>query len=416
MPRNLVLIIFFLFPYCLSAQINEEVSFSHEGKTVFGTLSKPDTMGKYPVIIINPGSGANDRDGTLPMLGGNVACLYPELLNETLYPYKDLAEHLVDSGYAVLRYDKLEYTYPANLGTITFDKLWLPVNSGIDYLKSRADVDTNRIILIGHSEGSSLIPHIARQRNDVYALISIAGPYTPFDSILAYQLVNIATLCNGNVPLAQSQANQILAYYEIIRSGGWNQNTPPLFGVAPEVWEDYIKVIDSTAWLYNQVALPTLFIGLGEDINVPPSELSRFKQKVTITEDFWLINGVNHYMTPMDKPQIDESLPDTIIYWLRQLNTPNSTGSLQLEKSDILVFPNPFHNEINLLFSDHYPQLTAEIFNGEGRLLGQFVSKNQAADEKWTISIPPDYPSGMYGLQIRNEQEIIHAEVLLKTP
>jgi hypothetical protein len=78
---------------------------------------------------------------------------------KTLRPYKQLSEALVDSGFAVLRYDKLEYTYtPAQLGTITFHKLWLPVESAINYVKTRTDVDTNCITLLGHSEGSLLIP------------------------------------------------------------------------------------------------------------------------------------------------------------------------------------------------------------------------------------------------------------------
>lgn len=171
-----------------------------------GTFSTPAGLGPYATVIIAPGSGPSDRDGTLPMFGVNIACLYPQLLGDTLRYYKELGEALVDSGYAVLRYDKLEYSYPTGFGNITFEKLWLPVNSAIDYVKTRPDVDPDRIVLLGHSEGSSLIPHIAKDRDDIRALISVGGPRTPFDSLFAFQLVDFAQRCNRNVPLAQTQA------------------------------------------------------------------------------------------------------------------------------------------------------------------------------------------------------------------
>src|SRR6478752_8335062 len=146
------------------SQQTYNVNFTHDGKIVNGTFTKPNGPGVFPTIIINPGSGANDRNGTIQMAGANVSCLYPALLNTTLRPYQDLSNALVAAGYAVLRYDKLEYTYSAaSLGAITFHKLWLPVESAINYVKTRPDVDVNKIVLIGHSEGSSLIPYIAKK-------------------------------------------------------------------------------------------------------------------------------------------------------------------------------------------------------------------------------------------------------------
>ncbi|MFN5370604.1 MAG: alpha/beta hydrolase family protein, partial [Bacteroidia bacterium] len=237
--------LFFVFNALLvCAQQAEEITFTHAGKTVYGTFCKPAASGVFPTIIINSGSGANDRNGTLAMEGANAACLYPGLLNDTLRPYKGLSDALVDSGFAVLRFDKIEYTYPTTLGTITFEKLWLPVESAIDYVKSRSDVDTTNIILIGHSEGSSLIPFIARERNDVQALISLAGPRSPLDSVLAYQLMSIATQCGGNVPQTQAQVDQILAYFTAIRNNTWNASTPAVFGIPASVWDDYIEVVD----------------------------------------------------------------------------------------------------------------------------------------------------------------------------
>ncbi|MFN5370806.1 MAG: serine aminopeptidase domain-containing protein [Bacteroidia bacterium] len=342
-------IVLFVFCTILSqAQQAEEITFSHAGKTVYGTFCKPAATGVFPTIIINSGSGANDRNGTVVMVGANVECLYPGLLNDTLRPYKGLSDALVDSGFAVLRFDKIEYTYstPTTLGAVTFEKLWLSVESAIDYVKTRNDVDTSNIILIGHSEGSSLIPFIARERNDVKALISLAGPRSPLDSVLAYQLMEIATLCGGNVPQTQMQVDQLLSYFTAIRNNAWNASTPAVFGIPASVWDDYIEVVDSVSINYNLANLPTLFLGLGLDFNVPPSELTRFQNEVTCTDDFWSIPGLIHYMTPNNLSVFSETVSDTIVYWLRQ---PGILNGLQYsnQKATVNYYPNPFNESLS---------------------------------------------------------------------
>jgi hypothetical protein len=63
----------FIFSATLShAQQAEEITFTHAGKTMYGTFSKPSATGVFPTIIINSGSGANDRNGALVMVGANV--------------------------------------------------------------------------------------------------------------------------------------------------------------------------------------------------------------------------------------------------------------------------------------------------------------------------------------------------------
>ncbi len=346
---SICFLLLFLFTWKFSnAQQSFEITFNHDGKNVLGTFTKPNGTGRFPTIIINSGSGANDRNGTIAMEGGNVACLYPDLLGDTLRPYKDLSDALVDSGYAVLRYDKLEYSYPTSLGAITFHKLWLPVESAINYIKTRTDVDTSNIILIGHSEGSSLIPYIAKGRSDVKALISIAGPRTPLDSILAYQLNSIAQLCGGDTAQTQAQTDQILNYFTIIRNGTWNASTPALFGIPASAWEEYVNVVDSVSIHYNTVNLPTLFLGLGLDFNVPPSELTRFENEITCTNDFWSIPDLIHYMTPINNPQFSETISDTIVYWLRQQNISAGITSTKQASDYFTCYPNPFQSALNI--------------------------------------------------------------------
>jgi dienelactone hydrolase len=65
----------------------------HDVLDGYGTLSVPRGPGPWPAVVLLPGSGPNDRDGTL---GRNK-------------PLKDVAWGLASRGVAVLRFDKITY-------------------------------------------------------------------------------------------------------------------------------------------------------------------------------------------------------------------------------------------------------------------------------------------------------------------
>ncbi len=320
MKKLLLTAISCLFVVLAFAQVSENIDFTHEGYTIHGTLTKPKANGVFPLIVICPGSGANDRDGTLPMYGASIDCMYPNLVGDTLRTYKDLANGLTAKGYAVIRYDKIEYTY-TNLGAITFKKLWLPFASAVDYAKTRNDIDVANIVLIGHSEGGMLIPYVARQRTDIKALINLAGARTPFDSLLAYQYREFPRKCGQDTTQTDGIAAQVLSYFAAIRSGNWNSATPAFAGVSAAVWAQYTKIGDSVLINYNLNAKPTLFIGLEKDNNVPvATEYERFKKEVKTPATFMKLPGLIHYMCSLNSPEASQSLIDTIAYWLQSKN------------------------------------------------------------------------------------------------
>jgi dienelactone hydrolase len=407
------LLLFFLTSRS-EAQQSYNISFTHDGKIVYGTFTKPAGTGKFPTIIINPGSGANNRDGTIALTDGNSACLFPALYGNTLTIYRDLSEVLADSGYAVLRYDKLEYTYPTTLGPITFHKLWLPVETAIKYVKTRSDVDTTQIILIGHSEGSALIPFIAKGRSDVKALISLAGARTPFDSLYAWQLNHLITLlkpCGATAAdstNAANQANQVLSYFNVIRTNTWNGSTPALFGVPASAWYDYVLSTDPVAANYNSDNLPTLFVGMGLDIQVTPAELTRFQNEITITNDFWSMPGLIHYMTPNNDPHVSKALSDTIVYWLRKhhfiqkADTVSTVGIRINNANENLpdVYPNPFNSVISLSIHNRTSnKIAISVSDVVGRIV--FHSEDNSLSEEFTKAIDLSTQStGIYFLDL----------------
>lgn len=391
----------------LSARTDVPVTFTHDGLTVQGRLTLPAGPAPYRVVVIAPGSGANDRDATMPILGGNAYCLFPGLVGDTLRPYRGLAYALADSGFAVLTYDKLEYSYPAGMGTITFNKLWLPVNSALRYLKTRRDIDTSNIVLLGHSEGSTLIPYIARSHPEVKALISLAGARrSVYDTILSYQIYNIARTCGGDTAQARLQGDQLMDYFSLIRSSGWNAGTPPFAGVSAAVWSDYIKVADSVVINYDLAARRTLFVGLGDDINVPVNtELEGFRRSVTTPADFYVLPGINHYLTTATNPATSKVLTDTLIYWLRHnvagVSVPRVTGNVV---NKFTIVP---HTGYCIVRSNQEQIRYVSLYSADGR----FISRIQATGKEQRVSLETLAP-GLYLLSVEGERS---AQVLKLT-
>ncbi len=154
--------------------IEEQVSYdNHEaGVTLFGTLTLPASNGLSPVVILIAGSGPNDRDETL--LGHK--------------PFLVLADHLTRQGIAVLRFDKRGCgKSTGNYGKATSQDFSNDVLAGIQYLKSRKEVNLSQIGLIGHSEGGLIAPIIGAKSTDVAFIVLMAGPGVNGEEILYEQ-------------------------------------------------------------------------------------------------------------------------------------------------------------------------------------------------------------------------------------
>ena len=86
-----------------------------------------------------------------------------------------LADYLSRNGIAVLRYDKRGVEKSGGeYFTATTQDFADDAEAALNYLKSRKDIDTSNIGLIGHSEGGIIAPMIASQNKDVKFLVLMA--------------------------------------------------------------------------------------------------------------------------------------------------------------------------------------------------------------------------------------------------
>lgn len=158
----------------------EEVKYDNakaEGVTLAGTLTLPNSNGPHPAVILISGSGPQNRD--------------EELLGHK--PFLILADHLTRQGIAVLRYDDRGVAESTgDFGAATSADFATDVEAGVAYLKTRKDIDANKIGLMGHSEGGLIAPMVAADSKDVAYIVLLAGPGVSGTEILLLQQELIA--------------------------------------------------------------------------------------------------------------------------------------------------------------------------------------------------------------------------------
>ena len=157
------------FPY-----LSEEVSYKNTeaGITLAGTLTKPNSGGPFPAVLLITGSGPQNRD--------------EELLGQK--PFLVIADYLTRRGIAVLRVDDRGVgKSTGTFRTATTIDFAGDVMSSVRYLKTRNDVNSSKIGLLGHSEGGIIAPMVASQSKDIAFVVLMAGPSIRGDQILYLQ-------------------------------------------------------------------------------------------------------------------------------------------------------------------------------------------------------------------------------------
>lgn len=150
-----------------------------------GTLTLPKGDGPFAAVVLISGSGPQDRDESL--LGHK--------------PFLVLADHLTRRGIAVLRCDDRGVgKSTGDHATATSADFATDVEACVAYLKTRKEIDSKKIGLIGHSEGGLIAPMVAARSSDVAFLVLLAGPGVLGEELLYKQ---------GQLVLASTGADEM---------------------------------------------------------------------------------------------------------------------------------------------------------------------------------------------------------------
>lgn len=147
------------------------------GIEIGATLTIPNGRGPFPAIILITGSGQQDRDESA--LGHK--------------PFLVLADYLTRRGLAVLRSDDRGIGRSGGVFvTATNADFAGDTEAGMAYLRTRREIDPQRIGLIGHSGGGIVAPMVAARRRDVAFVVLMAGPGVRGDQVIVEQVVATA--------------------------------------------------------------------------------------------------------------------------------------------------------------------------------------------------------------------------------
>jgi len=167
------------------------------GHTLAGTLTLPKgASAKNPVsaIVTVTGSGPQDRDENIGLPG--------------FQPFRQIADALGRHGIAVLRMD--DRGTGASGGTFkgsTSADFAEDVRAGLAYLRTRSEIRSDRLGVLGHSEGAIIAPMVADKEPTLRAIVLLAGIAQPGRAALYFQIKN--QIEHNTQLTAEARASQI---------------------------------------------------------------------------------------------------------------------------------------------------------------------------------------------------------------
>ncbi len=316
------------YPY-----LAEEVVFDNAAANarLAGTLTLPKTGGPFTVAVLISGSGPQNRD--------------EELLGHK--PFLVLSDYLTRNGIAVLRYDdRGTAASTGNFSLATTEDLATDAEAAIAFLKTRKEINPEKIGLIGHSEGGVIAPLVASRSKDVAFIVMMAGTGIPGSSLLPLQSELISRAAGiPEAALAKSKEINATLFDMVAKSKDpeklQTQVTTYLNSVIKDLPanekpqgmsdEDLVKTQVSqlcSPWMLffltydpipalKKVKCPVLAINGEKDLQVPPKEnLGPIKKALKKNKSVTIIEfpGMNHLFqecttgSPDEYAQIEETL------------------------------------------------------------------------------------------------------------
>lgn len=275
--------------------IQEEISFRTEGVDYEfkGTLTYPSKEGKYPLMIMISGSGIQNRDEEI-------------MLHK---PFAVIADYMANNGIAVFRYDDRGFgsENAALFNATTFDYA-IDVESALNAVKNHPNIDTDKIGLVGHSEGGLIAPIVASRNSDVDFLILLAGPGVKGIDVLIEQ--NKAIYKANKIPNEELE-KQI----ETLKSRK--------FEGAEQAWMSCFLDLDPAEYL-KQVKQPVLVLNGTKDLQVLykqnlPAIKKALKEGGNKSFKIHKLKGLNHLFqkcktgSPNEYFQIEQTISPKVL-------------------------------------------------------------------------------------------------------
>lgn len=303
---------------------DREVTFESAGFTLYGTLSLPEHKSgdKVPVCVLVHGSGPADRDESFTDSG------------ITFKVFGELAAGLKKQGFAVLRYDKRVVTMLKQSKNMEdFNQLMPDIfvddaRAALDYVKGLAEIDSNRIILIGHSEGGGFAPRIAEGKQ-LAGVVLLAPPMIPIRELSIYQLeyqikylgsYNASGQLNAMIAQIQTLLDQEKAAFDAMDKGTLAEDTNVL-GASVKYWKRWQEMSLNPVQQYVGIKAPVLLINGVNDLKCPWNLLQDQESALKMKKDLQIvyIDGMIHELYRVGTTKFESAVYENIARWAKGL-------------------------------------------------------------------------------------------------
>jgi len=287
------------------------------GRTAPGKKDK--NVERLPAIVLVGGSGNIDRDTIaygVPVMG-------------------QLAGHLADAGYLVVRYDKRGIGQSGGRAeSATLSDYADDVVSVVKWLREQKDVDGKRVYVVGHSEGGAVALMAATRSGDVKAVVTIAAPGVKgSELVLEQQRRALDTLKISEEEKQRRVELQKQIMNAVLTGQGWEGVDEKVRKQADSAWFRSFLQWDP-APVMKKVEQPLLIMHgeLDKQVPIQSAELLNglAMQRDKNVAALVLVPGINHLLVPattgevaeyasLTDPKVSPEVARQIAEWLGKL-------------------------------------------------------------------------------------------------
>ncbi|WP_456598723.1 alpha/beta hydrolase family protein [Blastococcus sp. SYSU DS0616] len=289
-----------------------------------GTLSLPESAPPAPAVLLASGSGPLDRDSNHRRARFDVT--------------RQLAHALAGAGIASLRYDKRGVGgSPGDWRAAGLHDNVEDLAAALDVLRARPEVDPERVLLAGHSEGAILAASLAARGAPVAGLVLLAMSATRGEELLRWQARQIAPTLPAPVrfllrllrtdleaKVAANHARVKATTTDVARIGGARVNAR---------WTREFLAHDPREDL-ARITVPVLAVTGAKDLQVRPEDLAVVAATVGGPVETHLVPDLTHTLRRQAGPAsmsayrkelrspVDAELLATVADWCRRTTRP----------------------------------------------------------------------------------------------
>ena len=293
------------------------LEFTSAGNRLTGTLLVPGAR-PAPAALLISGSGPLDRDSNTKRLQIDVM--------------RQVADYLATIGIASLRYDKRGVgASSGNYHSTGFHDNIADARSALETLRARPEIDADRIVVVGHSEGALIAAELAAADTGLTGAVLLAGAAQTGEHVLRWQAQQVAASLPGTARLALKLLRKDVATMQDKRLAQLKGSSGDVVRIqlakVNAKWFREFLAYDPTDAL-QRVQTPILAITGAKDIQVDPGDIGRMEALVTGDFTGVVMPDLTHLLrtTPGEatlrtykkqvKRPVDHELLETVGSWI----------------------------------------------------------------------------------------------------